>query len=216
MISITHVVSDIVLSSDVAIIGLKAGYLNLNAFARSIQKEVESKTKKQVRVGSIVVALSRLRQALKNQSPLIPNIVIDGLSVRSGLAEIVFNRTSDNLMRLRALYQKAKLRTSDILAVTQGTEEITIVAAEMAAPQIIRKFGRQKPKAFLRDLASLAVRFSEDYVMIPNVIYAIVRTLALKHINIIEVVSTYTEIIFIVREEDLQNGFITLNVMFRK
>jgi len=48
------------------------------------------------------------------------------------------------------------------------------------------------------------VRFvEEEYIEVPNMIYALVAALASKRINLIEIVSTFTEISFIVRQKDM-------------
>ena len=43
----------------------------------------------------------------------------------------------------------------------------------------------------------------EEYIEVPNMIYALVAALASKRINLIEIVSTFTEISFIVRQKDM-------------
>lgn len=216
MIKISHAVEKIVESSEIARSALAGGYLNLNAFARTISKDVERTTKKPVKIGSIVAALSRLSRTLKKGAPLLPDVTIDTLSVRSGLAELVFNKTPDNLATLRRLYQDARLRTADFLAVSQGTGEITIVAVEQAIAPIRILFGRQKPKVFITGLSGLTVRFADEYINMPNVFYSLLRNLAMKRINIIEMVSTYTELTFVMKDRDLELAFRTINDAFKR
>lgn len=216
MLSITSVVEDILRGSEEASLALRGGYLNLNAYARVIRAEVEARAKKPVRVGSIVVALSRLRGVLKRDKPLLPAVVVEDLSVRSGLMEFTFNRTNDNMARLRELYQDASLRNSDFLALSQGIGEITIIATSSVANRIRQRFGRQQPKAVIAGLASLTVRLSDDYIQTPNVIYALMRSLAMKRLNVIEVVSTYTELTFVVDEHDIERALATVNSSFKR
>ena len=118
---------EIVQSSEVARSALSDNYLNLNAFARSIKTEVENTAKKPVKLGSIVAALSRLGQTLQRTTPLLPDIRVVSVSTRSGLSELTFNRTPENLTTLRRVYDAARLRTNDFLTVSQGAGEITLL-----------------------------------------------------------------------------------------
>ncbi len=217
MIKISDVVRDILYSSEVALSAFNDGYLNFSAYAASIRKEVETRAKKPVRIGSIVVALSRMKNSAgKNtkRKPLIPEVNIEDLSVKSGLVEVAFDRTRENLARLRELYRDPAINAGDFFMVTQGTGEITIVALETALPHIIHVARPAKPKAVIKNLVGLTARFDPKYLAIPNVIFAFVRRLSLKRINIAEIVSTYTELTFIIDQKDLQEAFLALNELF--
>ena len=218
MIKISDVVQEVLYSSEVALSAFYEGFLNLSAYAKLIRKEVETRTKKPVRIGSIVVALSRLKKSTAKtgrRKPLLPETEIEDLSVKSGLVEVVFDRTRENLARLREFYRDPRINTSDFFMVTQGTGEITIVALEQAFPHIIHIARPARPKATIKNLVGLTARFDEKYLVIPNVVFAFVRRLALKHINIVEVVSTYTELTFIIDQKDLQEAFLALNELFK-
>jgi hypothetical protein len=215
MIKIANTVEGIVNNDEIARSALGGGYLNLSAFAKSIHDEVEKQTKKSVRIGSIVVALSRMQKRIKQNSSLLPHIIVDDLSVRSGLMEIAFDRTKESIDRLKRLYGDRAFSSADFFTVTQGIGEISIIASEAAEKHIVRVYKGQKPKLQLRGLVGITVRFGGQYIEIPNVTYTFVRGLALKRVNIVEIVSTYTELTFILREKDLQTAFLILNNMFR-
>lgn len=221
MIKISDVVADILYSSEVALSAFHDGYLNLSAYAASICPDVEARAKKPVRVGSIVVALSRLKKSTgkkdktHKRTSLLPDVAIENLSVKSGLAEIAFDRTAANLARLRELYRDPAISTGDFFMVTQGTGEITIIALDTVLPHIARVMRPGMAKAEIRNLVGLTARFDPKYLAIPNVIFTFVRRLALKRINIAEIVSTYTELTFIIDQKDLQEAFLALNEFFR-
>ncbi len=218
MIKISDVVRDILTSSEVALSAFSEGFLNLSGYAKVIRRDVEARAKKPVRVGSIVVALSRLKKSegkATKRKPLLPEVAIEDLSVKSGLVEVAFDRTRENLARLRDLYRDPAINAGDFFMVTQGTGEITIIALESALPRITAVARPAKPKAVIRNLVGLTARFDPKYLEIPNVTFVFVRRLALKHINIVEIVSTYTELTFIIDQKDLQEAFIALNELFK-
>ena len=215
MIKISDVVREILYSSEVALSAFNDGYLNLSAYAKTIRKEVEERAKKSVRIGSIVVALSRMKKSTGKTRQLLPDVEIEDLSVKSGLAEATFERTAGNLARLRELWRDPRINAGDFFMVTQGAGEITMVALESALPHILAVARPAKPKTIVKNLVGLTARFDEKYIAIPNAIFVFVRRLALKHINIVEIVSTYTELTFIIDQKDLQEAFLALNELFR-
>ena len=211
MLKISDAVRDILFSSEIAMSAFEDGVLNLSAYAKTIRKEAERRTKKPVKTGSIVVALSRIRRESGKRQPLVPDAEVEDLSVKSGLAEISFDRTRAHLARLRNLYRDPAVNAGDFFMVTQGTGEITIVALTNTLSDITTAMRPLKPKAVIKDLVGLTVRFKQDYISVPNIIFAFVRQLALRRINIVEIVSTYTELTFIVSQRDLHNAFLALN-----
>lgn len=112
--------------------------------------------------------------------------------------------------------QESHINAGDFFMVTQGTGEITIVALETSLPHIIHVARPARPKAVIKNLVGLTVRFDPKYLTVPNVIFAFVRCMALKRINIAEIVSTYTELTFIIDQKDLQEAFLALNELFHK
>ena len=212
---ISDSVEEILYSSEIAMSAFSDGVLNLSAYAHAIRRDVEARTKKPVQAGSIVVALSRLKKLVKKRGTLTPDVEIEDLSVRSGLAEVTFDRTAGNLARLREIYRDPGINASDFFMVTQGAGEITIVALDAALTHIIAVARPAKPKAIVRNLVGLTVRFNDKYIKIPNVVFVFVRRLALKRINIVEIVSTYTELTFIIDKKDLEEAFLVLNSFFR-
>ncbi|MFA5954315.1 MAG: hypothetical protein WC817_02145 [Patescibacteria group bacterium] len=215
MLKVSTSVEKLVLSSEVTLSALTSGQLNLTAYARSILPAIKEETKKAVKLGSIVTALSRLSRTVTHVAPLVPRVVLLDVAVRLGLCELVYNRTEENLIRLRNIYHNQKLRTDDVLAMSVGTDEVTVFATNAAILHIRRYFGSEKPKVHLDGLGSLTVRFSNDYIKTPNVIFALVRSLAVRRINIVEIISAYTELTFILQEADLTRALEVVTNDFR-
>ncbi|MDB5204258.1 MAG: hypothetical protein JWP09_286 [Candidatus Taylorbacteria bacterium] len=200
MIKIPDIVKEILYSSEVALSAFYEGYLNLSSYAVSIKAEVESKTKKKVRLGTIVVALSRLKKGLRIPKKIIPDVKIEDLSIRQGLIEITFNKTPENISKLKLLNDKSDTHNKYIL-VSQGAGEISIIT-HVAMKDYILKVFKDSPKAIIDSLSSVTIRFGADYINTSNVIYKFVRELALKTVVIVEIISTYSELSFIVFDRD--------------
>lgn len=216
MIKVSDVVRELTFSSETALSALSDRCLNLSAFAKKIKPEVERRARKPVSVGSIVIALSRLAGALEEQEPLLPEVALENLSVKSGLVEITFDKTRENRERLQNLFQDKSFVQADFFTLTHGIGELSIVVPEPLAASVLAIYKNQKPKLVLSNLASLTVCFDEKYLLVPNVIYALLRPLALKRIDVVEIVSTFTELTFLLHQRDLNEAFVTINRVFQE
>jgi aspartokinase len=213
MIKITTVVAELLDSSEIALEAMRAGVLNLSAFADQIHSEVEARTLKTVKRASIVVALSRLAKKASLLPDLKPKVILDSITIKSPLCDLTFEKTDSNLDKAKLLIQELSQNDQQFLTITQGTEEITIIATEENQAEIKRIFG-SAPKAEYQDLVGITVRFSEKYLLQPNTIYAILSLLAVKRINVIEIVSTYTELTVLVEKDTIQTALDLLQSFF--
>jgi hypothetical protein len=218
MLKVTDLVRSHLMSSEIALSALSSGYLNFSAYAALIQPEIERTARKPVRPGTIVVALSRIAKSLsaEKRPPLLPPTKIENISVKTGLVEIAFDKTKVNRDRLQRLYQDNTFISADFFTVTHGVGELSIVIPEAFKKAVLKVYGHQQPKLILENLASLTLRYDEKNIHTPNITFAVLRPLALKRINIVEIVSTFTELTFILHHDDLQEAFLTLNPIFQK
>lgn len=212
MIKVSDIVLELLMEDNLAREAYLLGILNLSAYAEHIQEEVEERTLKPIRKGTIIVALSRIDKKLLQQDPLQPKVVINNICVKSALCEITYEKTTSNLNKLAHL-NTAWIGKREFFALTEGLAEITIICPKEASVTIMKHFG-STPKVEFEKLVAVTVRFSADYLNVPNTIFTLMASLAAQRINIIEVVSTFTEISFIVRQEELEKSIAALNKHF--
>jgi aspartokinase len=215
MLKVSAVVEEIVSTSEFALEGLNNGCLNLSAYANKIRPLVEAKTKKPVKLGSIVASLRRkAARDIKVKKPFSPDIDAHNLFSRSGLAEIAYVKTPENQGVVSKLYADTKFTSSQFFVVTLGLGEISIITTEELAEEIKKLFGSQKPKLFKKNLASLSMQTGPSGIETPNQFYTIIKQFALQKINIVEFITTYTELSFILDQKDLKQAFNLLHDAF--
>lgn len=212
MIKISTIVHDILKNDEIAQQAMRAGLLNLSAYADQIIEKVESRTFKPVKKTSIVTALSRMVNDIQAEPPLVPEIKLDDIVIRSPLCDITFEKNSETIIKAQTLREKIHI-DKGFLTITQSTNEITLIIPESLREQIINHFV-VKPKVVLTNLVGISVRFSEEYIPVPNVVYTIIQSLAVKRINIFEIVSTYTEISIIVSQDEMREALSALHRFF--
>jgi hypothetical protein len=215
VIKVADIVREIIFSSETELTAISRRLLNLSAYAKRIHPLVEKRARKPVQIGTIVVALSRISTEVSQEDPLLPKIELHGIAVKSNLAEITFNKTSANKLRMQKLYATNEIAQSEFLNITYGASEITIFAPMSVAQSVLETFKPDKPKLFLDHLAALTIQFSEQYIETPNLYFALLRTMAVRKLNIIDLISTFTELTFLVRQEDLNELFLLMNALTR-
>ncbi len=213
MLKVSDSVRRILLGDDVALQSLESGILNFSAYAAKIILEVENLTFKPVKKGTVVVALTRLAQEIGGLAPLKPRVILDDLSIRSPLCDITYPKTPANRAKLAELPKIVPIGENAFLATTIGLSEITIIAPQSSLDRILAHFV-DSPKAVLKDLVGITVRFDEKYLQIPNVLYTLQAALAVQRINCLEVISTYTELSFVIEAKDLETATKALRRFF--
>ncbi len=213
MRKITEATRQSLFQDPIAYEALLAGLLNSRAFAKQILKTVSNWCMKPVQLNTVVTVLSRLRKTLleeqrsKRLPPLVPDFSISSLTLKTGLTEIAFdhNENGDKITRWLEAQPKKK---DDMVITIRGNHELAIIAPTAVVHHLQKAFPRIRPKGVAPGLAAVTVTYpSEEYLFMPGITYALIRQLALHHINMVEKCSTYSEETFFVAEEDAAAAF---------
>lgn len=203
MLKIPDILKEIIENDEEAYLAFQRNILNFSAYAREIKNTLENRAKKPVKLKSIIVALSRLKKGLAVINPL-PNLSEAKLniSLHSNLSELTYEKTTDNLAGFKDFYNSMAGNHVSYLAATLGLSEITIIGDAETMNNLKNKFTAGQPMFVKENLAGVTVRFAKKFIDTPNLLYALTKKLAIKKINIIEIISTFTEITFIVEKQD--------------
>jgi hypothetical protein len=209
MKGVASCVREIVDESELALDAIRDGLLNLTAYAKKIRPEVIKRARRDVSTGSIVVALCRYEIDVKKRPPVCPKVEIESVSTRTGLTEITFNKNAQTQNQLRSLQADPRIIGADVVTIISGIRELSLIVPSALTADVLRAFEAEKPVLLLENLASITLRFPPQYINKPNTTFAMLRPLALRRINLVEVVSTFTELSIIVAQRDLQAVFLT-------
>lgn len=186
---------------DVASIALARGWMNLSAYAREILPRISEKLWKDVDPRSVIVALSRIdvQTDLEMFEPMHVDIL--HVSLHTGLQEATYERTDKVLAAVRRAYKEVESRGNTFFTVTQSMTEVTLIAEKTVFQKFARTLKTHKPIFAASDLVGVTIKFDIQYLDVPGLIYFATRALTFRSINIIEIVSTTTEITFIIKQE---------------
>ncbi len=207
MISVQQVVTQIIHRQPYLEDMLANNLINLSSLARQIKNQVAQETKKQVTVGSIVMALKRLSISLKPQ--LYGRLLIDTvnnlneITIRSHLTELVFTN-SPSLNQKQKLILAGQKDSHHFMALTKGRKETNIIISHQLTNKV-KNILKQEKLVYQRDnLTAVSIQLPDNSINIPGIYYYILKLLALNNISIVEVVSTYSEFILILETSNLQ------------
>lgn len=215
MIKIQPIVQDIVLGEIEAYFALTNGYMNMSSYAHRIRPMVEERTKKQVTITSLVVSLSRVRKEFKKEKPLIQEVAIKNITTKLPLTEIAYENTNKFIKELESLHKNISVSQEDFFTTTIGTTEIDIICSTNLENKILKHF-KIKPKWVNHNLAAIGISYGPEVFGTPNVFFSLLSITARARINIEELVSTPTELIFIVAEKDFGRTVALFSELHRK
>jgi len=202
MIKVKDIVQEIIQRDHEALFSLSRGILNLSSYARLIHKEVEKRTMKDVKENTIITALSRLKMYVEGTQPLMKDVKVDGLTIKTPLIEIVYEKSRKNLDRLVVLEKELNLTADEWFMFSQNTKSIIILCSESKINKV-KKHMETEPIFILNSISAIGVALSPKYHSESNVVFSLLHKVAEKRIPLVETISTWGEVIFVFKQEYL-------------
>ena len=208
MVTIAHIVKKMVEEKPFLEEALIRGVINYAALAEDLKDEVRAELKTKVETAAIMMALRRIAES-KELRKTQTAIGFEGsdITLRSDLVEITIAKSVTVLKKIQRVYDTIDFAQGDVLTVTQGLYEITIIASRKHKKKLLSIFETEHLTKVIDSLASVTVRVPVQLVNTPGFFYVITKALNWENINIVEIVSTLTELTFILREDDVAKGF---------
>lgn len=212
MVTIARLVEKIVERTPFLEEALARGLINYAALAESLQPEIETELKKPVKPSAIMMALRRLSETLEKGFIKQAQIRFkeSDLTIKSGLFEMTVLKSPTIIQHLKKLYEVIDFSRGDFLTITQGIYEITLITNKKYKARVQKMFADEKIIKIIDGLSSLMVKIPVEAVEQVGLFYVVTKALNWENINIIEIVSTLTEMTFILKEEDVSRAFTAL------
>ena len=209
MVTVSHLVEDRLSVQPFLQEALAKGIINYGALADLLLPEIKKELKKEVKHAAVMMALRRYAERLEREEPEAVLFFRESdLHLHSNLCEINAVKSPDTLARLKELYAHVDFKKGEVLNVIQGNYEITIICNERHKKEFVKILGKEHIiRIFNESLSSLSIKFSEEILAVPGFVYVCVKALAWNQINIVEVVSTMTELTFILEKEDAVKAY---------
>ncbi len=183
---------------------LKNDLINYSKLARMIIKDLNLDKND---FDAIVVALRRWSYGQKKNPAYDKNIKTivkkSHLEIRNKMMVIIVeNRNCKHLMN--SLYKELKEKSENI-QIIEGVDALTIIT-DQDNEKIVLKYFRNEILKKSNNLATLIFRSPESLEDIPGVTAYLCGLLSGNDINIVEMMSCWTDTIFIIKERDVQKA----------
>jgi len=181
-------------------------YLNLSSFALYILPRVEQMTKKEVTIWSIKIALSRISKEKQKSIPY-KRICSDNIFVKKNISLISLNNTINSNKLISKLHSINLWEDKNYFWVIQWVNEIDIIYSKNLKSWIDDILCNHNIKLKIDNLWAIWIHLDEELLNTMWVIYNLTKKLAFYNINIVNILSTYTEIVFVIKEKDIKKAF---------
>jgi hypothetical protein len=197
---------------------LKQGLINFSALARELLPKIKTRNKK-ANFASVLIAIQRYYDEVKSsKSENIGELLKDcELIMKNRVSSLTLERNKKVMNLINQVSQSIRWDLGDIMFFIQGSSEVTLVIDKKNEFKFSSLSGSIVEKK--TDLALLSLResgelnkYSKD---IPGFLSLLTSTLANSSINIIDIASTYKQIIFVLYEKDLAKAYTTLENLIK-
>jgi len=211
MVTVAHIVERIVRERPFLQEALSRGIVNHAALANEILPEIERELRKPVTFSAVNMAVRRLSERLERS--FVQRVRFDAstdITIRSDIVEICVFKSDDVQARIKNLYDLVDFKKGDFLTVTQGINEMLVLTNRVHEAKVRKLLPLRVIKKVIKGLSSVTIRIPLESIETVGLFYLLSRALAWENINIIEIVSTMTEMTLIIREEDTSRAFTCL------
>ena len=212
-----HLVQSIVERKPFIAEALAKGLINYAALADDIKPEIESELKQEVKHAAVMMALRRYAEKLEDKFKLTHfQFKESDMTIKSDLFEITIQKSNQIPAELSKLYDLVDFAQGDFLTITHGLYEVTIISNKKHEKSIEKIFEKETLVKKIERLSSLTIKIPINSIETPGMFYIITKALAWDNINIVEIISTLTELTFIMKEEDVSRAFNTLKQLMEE
>lgn len=217
MASIAKITEELVLHQPFLADALQRGIVSHGALADELLPKVQRETKEKVKHAAVMMALRRFAERLERQDIKAPRFTEEtDITIRSDLFELTVTSTKRAFEAINGFREEVAYERGGILTVTQGLDELTVISNRKHLAKLKAALRREEIKNVTQELSLLTVRLPKSAIGTPGYFYSLVKALAWESINIVELVSTLTELTFALHDEDVPRAYAVVKEVVAK
>jgi aspartokinase len=203
MVNISHIVKKQIESRAMLYEALANEVVSYAALAEYLKPHVESELGRKAKEPAIVMAIRRYAEQISRKEHVkIPFRFDSEIIMKTGLVDVTFARSSSLPAKLKRIFDLVDYGRGETINMIHGNYETTIILNKKYSSRLIAILEGEKLVNMERDAVSFTMTFSKDFMHTPGILSKATRKLQWEDINILESISTATELIFIVSKKD--------------
>ena len=215
MVTVSHVVQKVINEKIFILEAMNRDLISYGSLAMQLKPEIEKELGKEVKTHAIVMALRRHAEQLKKKREIISFNYNSEIILKTDICEISVRRSLTLFNKLKKLYDMVNFENGGILNIIHGRREVSMITNERYWSNMYELLKVEKVLNVKKNLLSLTLTLPQDYVYTPGVMFKILRNFAWENINIFEIVSTDTELTFILDKNDAIKAYTVLEKLVR-
>lgn len=216
MVTVSHIVQKKIDKKTYIQESMSKNIVSYALLAKQLQPEIEEELGKSVKKHAIEMALRRYSEQIKQKHKTVAFDYSSDIIMKTKICDIAVIKSPTLLIKLRKLYDIIEFERGGILNVIQGSSEVSIITNERYKPKLLDILKNEKILITEDNLVSLTMTFSKDFFYTPGIIFNIIRNVAWEDINIYEIVSTNTELTFIIHKNDVMRAYKALEKLIQQ
>ncbi|MCP3681411.1 MAG: hypothetical protein GY861_01855 [bacterium] len=193
---------------------MQRGIVSYGALAEKLRDEVALDLGHSVKESAIIMALRRYHdEIVLKQRKQFKFELASEITMKTNLVDVSVLKSPNLFIELEKLHKMVNYEKGDTLNIIHGSYEVSVVVSEKYMEKIKKLFDKEKILNIEKGLVSVSLRFGDEFLHTPGILFSVTRKLAWDNVNILEVVSTNTELTFIVRKKDAARAYTSLQTM---
>ena len=207
MVTISRIVEKIVKENPSLEIALSKDLISYSKLARFIKEEVKKEMGKEVKDSAIVVAVKRLQDKAGKVYGKPEKFSAKRMSTTSNLMEITVLKSSNLSGKISEVYEFPELDEGAVLNISESAHQSTFVFSESLEKRMKDILKGERVLLEEKGLSQISISFGKEMYEIPGFIVYVLKELSWNGINLIEVISTYTELNVVVESKELTKAY---------
>lgn len=209
MVTVSHIVENKIKKKPFLEEALVKGLINYSALAEEMKKDIEKELGNNVKTSAVMMALRRAQEKLSRSFVRKSELSLKetDISAKSDLFEITVLKSDSIIKNIIRLYDIIDFSHGDFLTITHGINEITMISNKKYKNEIEKILEDERIIKLIGSLASLTIKIPIEAINSEGLFYTITKSLSWENICITEIVSTLTELTFILKEDDIPRAF---------
>ena len=192
------------------------GIVSFSNLAAKLQPEIEKELNKPVKHSAVVMALRRYAEKITKIRKTPTFDYTSEIIMKTDLCDIAVSKSQTVNAKIKRLHNIVDYAKGDVLNVINGNYAVSIITNMKYMDIFKKELKGEKIMKIEGNLVSLSLAYSEKFLYTPGVISTIIRKLTWENVNIFELVSTFTELSFIIAKKDAVKGYQALESLMRK
>ncbi len=202
MVTISQAVKDIIDKQVFLQEAISNNIVSYNKLAMNIKEDIEKEIGKKVKHNAIVMALRRYADKLEEKQQRLSLNYFREILLKTDICYIIVEESATALDKIQSLYHKTELKHGKIFNIVHGIYEVNIITNQVNKQKALDTLVNENVLRVIDDLVVISLLYSRDYLLVPGVLYNVLRFLSWENINILSITLTSQELNLLVDRKE--------------